>query len=128
MGYNLAIEYMADYEKTWMLAAFRDLNKRVLAPNGRALTEWLFLEVSTQVLVVQSADRFLCSSSSSLSQSIDCTSLCQYACVYRYSWPAAAMCCGCCLCAKGVRLQHAVGLPNKVHRCDLATFVLRRVL
>lgn len=45
MGYNLAIEYMADYEKTWMLAAFRDLNKRVLAPNGRALTEWLFLEV-----------------------------------------------------------------------------------
>ena len=38
MGYNLAIEYMADYEKTWMLAAFRDLNKRVLAPNGRALT------------------------------------------------------------------------------------------
>ncbi len=45
MGYNLAIEYMADYEKTWMLAAFRELNKRVLAPNGRALTEWLFLEV-----------------------------------------------------------------------------------
>jgi hypothetical protein len=46
MGYNLAIEYMADYEKTWMLAAFRDLNKRVLAPHGRALTEWLFLEVA----------------------------------------------------------------------------------
>jgi ferric iron reductase protein FhuF len=48
MGYNLAIEYMADYEKTWMLAAFRELNKRVLAPNGRALTEWLFLEVHAE--------------------------------------------------------------------------------
>ena len=45
MGYNLAIEYMADYEKTWMLDAFRTLNERVLAPQGRPLKEWVFLEV-----------------------------------------------------------------------------------
>lgn len=45
MGYNLAIEYLADYEKTWMLDAFRALNERVLAPAGRPLTEWVFLEV-----------------------------------------------------------------------------------
>ena len=45
MGYNLAIEYMADYEKTWMLDAFRALNERVLAPAGRPLNEWVFLEV-----------------------------------------------------------------------------------
>lgn len=48
MGYNLAIEYMASYEKPWMLAAFRHLNKSVLAPNGHALTEWLFLEVHAE--------------------------------------------------------------------------------
>jgi hypothetical protein len=45
MGYNLAIEYMADYEKTWMLDAFRTFNERVLAPMGRPLKEWVFLEV-----------------------------------------------------------------------------------
>lgn len=45
MGYNLAIEYLADYEKTWMLDSFRALNERVLAPAGRPLTEWVFLEV-----------------------------------------------------------------------------------
>ena len=46
MGYNLAIEYLADYEKTWMLDSFRALDARVLAPQGRPLTEWVFLEVS----------------------------------------------------------------------------------
>lgn len=46
MGYNLAIEYMADYEKTWMLDSFRTLNDKVLAPQGRPLNEWVFLEVS----------------------------------------------------------------------------------
>ena len=46
MGYNLAIEYLADYEKTWMLDSFRSLNKRVLQAQSRPLTEWLFLEVS----------------------------------------------------------------------------------
>jgi len=49
MGYNLAIEYLADYEKTWMLDSFRSLNQRVLQPQSRPLTEWLFLEVSTCV-------------------------------------------------------------------------------
>lgn len=48
MGYNLAIEYLADYEKTWMLDAFRALNEKVLAPAGRALTEWIFLEVHAE--------------------------------------------------------------------------------
>ena len=45
MGYNLAIEYLADYEKTWMLDSFRSLNQRVLREQSRPLTEWLFLEV-----------------------------------------------------------------------------------
>ena len=45
MGYNLAIEYMADYEKTWMLDSFRALDRRVLAPAGRPLSDWVFLEV-----------------------------------------------------------------------------------
>lgn len=48
MGYNLAIEYLADYEKTWMLDSFRTLNNQVLAPTGRPLTEWLFLEVHAE--------------------------------------------------------------------------------
>ena len=45
MGYNLAIEYLADYEKVWMLDSFRALDARVLAPASRALSQWLFLEV-----------------------------------------------------------------------------------
>lgn len=48
MGYNLAIEYLADYEKTWMLDSFRTLNEAVLKPQGRPLTEWIFLEVIIQ--------------------------------------------------------------------------------
>ncbi|EFN57629.1 expressed protein [Chlorella variabilis] len=48
MGYNLAIEYLADYEKTWMLDSFRALDARVLAPAGRPLTEWVFLEVHAE--------------------------------------------------------------------------------
>lgn len=48
LGYNLAIEYLADYEKTWMLDAFRELNARVLQPQGRPLKEWLFLEVHAE--------------------------------------------------------------------------------
>lgn len=46
MGYNLAIEYLADYEKTWMLDSFRALNERVLVPQQRGLSQWLFLEVA----------------------------------------------------------------------------------
>ena len=45
MGYNLAIEYLADYEKTWMLDSFRALDRAVLVPAGRPLSQWLFLEV-----------------------------------------------------------------------------------
>ena len=45
MGYNLAIEYLADYEKTWMLDSFRHLNETILAPLGRPLSQWTFLEV-----------------------------------------------------------------------------------
>jgi hypothetical protein len=41
LGYNLAIEYLADYEKTWMLDSFRDLNTRVLHKD----IDWIFLEV-----------------------------------------------------------------------------------
>jgi len=48
LGYNLAIEYLADYEKTWMLDSFRALNDAVLSPAGRPLTEWLFLEVHAE--------------------------------------------------------------------------------
>ena len=46
MGYNLAIEYLADAEKTWMLDSFRQLDARVLQRQGRPLSQWLFLEVS----------------------------------------------------------------------------------
>ena len=48
LGYNLAVEYLADYEKTWMLDSFRALNAAVLAPAGRPLTEWVFLEVHAE--------------------------------------------------------------------------------
>jgi len=48
LGYNLAIEYLADAEKTWMLDAFRALDARVLAPAGAPLTEWVFLEVHAE--------------------------------------------------------------------------------
>jgi len=44
LGYNLAIEYLADYEKTWMLDSFRDLNSRVLNKD----IDWIFLEVGTE--------------------------------------------------------------------------------
>lgn len=54
MGYNLAIEYLADYEKTWMLDSFRFLDSTVIAPQGRRLTEWLFLEVCASFVSKQS--------------------------------------------------------------------------
>eukprot|EP00775_Hariotina_reticulata_P005565 gene5565-5802_t len=44
LGYNLAIEYLADYEKTWMLDTFRDLNERVLHKD----IDWIFLEVHAE--------------------------------------------------------------------------------
>lgn len=56
LGYNLAIEYLADYEKTWMLDSFRAL---LSAENGEggALAraglkseevDWVFLEVHAE--------------------------------------------------------------------------------
>ncbi len=64
MGYNLAIEYLADYEKTWMLDSFRSLNQRVLQAQDRPLTEWLFLEVGSFCFTCQ---KVAASSSSSVS-------------------------------------------------------------
>ncbi|KAL3145894.1 hypothetical protein ABBQ38_015262 [Trebouxia sp. C0009 RCD-2024] len=48
MGYNLAIEYLADPEKTWMLESVKELDRRVLQPQCRALKEWLFLEIHAE--------------------------------------------------------------------------------
>lgn len=44
LGYNLAVEYLAAYEKTWMLDAFRALDATVLAAQGKTV-DWVFLEV-----------------------------------------------------------------------------------
>ena len=44
LGYNLAIEYLADYEKTWMLDSFRALDKEL----DLGLKEWAFLEVHAE--------------------------------------------------------------------------------
>lgn len=44
LGYNLAIEYLADYEKTWMLDSFRALDKDL----NLGLKEWAFLEVHAE--------------------------------------------------------------------------------
>lgn len=44
LGYNLAIEYLADYEKTWMLDSFRALNDAVLHKD----IDWVFLEVHAE--------------------------------------------------------------------------------
>ena len=44
LGYNLAIEYLADYEKTWMLDSFRALDSQL----SLDLKEWAFLEVHAE--------------------------------------------------------------------------------
>lgn len=44
LGYNLAIEYLADYEKRWMLESFRKLDGRFMKEQGREV-DWVFLEV-----------------------------------------------------------------------------------
>ena len=44
MGYNLAIEYMADYEKTWMLESFRQMDSKFMAAQG-CNVDWVFLQV-----------------------------------------------------------------------------------
>jgi hypothetical protein len=38
------VEYLAAYEKTWLLESFQTLDRNVLAAQGKAV-EWLFLEV-----------------------------------------------------------------------------------
>jgi hypothetical protein len=57
LGYNLAIEYLADYEKTWMLDSFRALlsdgsssPKGALAKAGlkHEDVDWVFLEVHAE--------------------------------------------------------------------------------
>jgi hypothetical protein len=60
LGYNLAIEYLADYEKTWMLDSFRDLNERVLHKD----IDWIFLEVNSWSWldeVINTCSNFVCS-------------------------------------------------------------------
>jgi len=44
LGYNLAVEYLAAYEKTWLLETFQKLDSRFLSEQGRKV-EWMFLEV-----------------------------------------------------------------------------------
>lgn len=48
LGYNLAIEYLADYEKRWMLESFRELDERFMQVQGCAV-DWLFLKVWSAV-------------------------------------------------------------------------------
>jgi hypothetical protein len=54
LGYNLAIEYLADYEKTWMLDSFRDINSRVLNKD----IDWIFLEVRPAAHTEQYTDQY----------------------------------------------------------------------
>jgi len=44
LGYNLAVEYMAAYEKTWLLESFIKIDNNFLKAQGRE-QEWMFLEV-----------------------------------------------------------------------------------
>eukprot|EP01025_Chloroclados_australasicus_P060897 TRINITY_DN7888_c0_g1_i1.p1 TRINITY_DN7888_c0_g1~~TRINITY_DN7888_c0_g1_i1.p1 ORF type:complete len:336 (+),score=39.54 TRINITY_DN7888_c0_g1_i1:486-1493(+) len=47
LGYNLAIEFLADYEKRWMLESFRELDRSFMAAQGRDV-DWTFLEVHAE--------------------------------------------------------------------------------
>ncbi|KAG1660731.1 hypothetical protein FOA52_003040 [Chlamydomonas sp. UWO 241] len=47
LGYNLAMEYLADYEKTWMLDSFRALDQSIFSGLGRNV-DWVFLEVHAE--------------------------------------------------------------------------------
>lgn len=46
MGYNLAMEYLADYEKTWMLDSFRELHSKHIPHD----IEWCFLTVRAHLI------------------------------------------------------------------------------
>lgn len=56
LGYNLAIEYLADYEKTWMLDSFRAMLNDESAEMGalakaglkKEQVDWVFLEVHAE--------------------------------------------------------------------------------
>jgi hypothetical protein len=47
IGYNLAIEYLADFEKRWMLESFRKMDAKFMAAQG-CQVDWTFLEVRLQ--------------------------------------------------------------------------------
>eukprot|EP00803_Ostreobium_quekettii_P000489 evm.model.scf_238EXC.1 EVM.evm.TU.scf_238EXC.1 scf_238EXC:2099-7356(+) len=47
LGYNLAIEFLADYEKTWMIESFQELNRRIFGPLGKKL-DWVFMEIHAE--------------------------------------------------------------------------------
>lgn len=44
LGYNLAIEFLADYEKTWMLDSFKFLNNKIFLKLQKKI-DWTFLEI-----------------------------------------------------------------------------------
>jgi hypothetical protein len=50
LGYNLAIEYLADYEKTWALDSFRTFDKNVLQALGKKVRKDIKIE-GTRVFV-----------------------------------------------------------------------------
>uniref|UniRef100_A0A7S0GZG2 Uncharacterized protein n=1 Tax=Amorphochlora amoebiformis TaxID=1561963 RepID=A0A7S0GZG2_9EUKA len=47
LGYNLAVEYLAAYEKQWLLDSFRSLDEKFLKSQGRKV-EWEFLEIHAE--------------------------------------------------------------------------------
>jgi hypothetical protein len=47
MGYNLAIEYLADFEKRWMLESFQKMDSEFMQAQG-CQVDWTFLEVCMQ--------------------------------------------------------------------------------
>ena len=49
LGYNLAIEYLADYEKRWMLQSFRQLASAVIQRD----IAWLFLEIHAEGRIIR---------------------------------------------------------------------------
>ena len=48
LGYNLAIEYLADYEKRWMLQSFRQLASGAIQRD----LAWLFLEIHAEGRII----------------------------------------------------------------------------
>lgn len=44
LGYNLAIEFLADYEKRWMLHSFQQLSNELI----KTEVDWVFLEIHAE--------------------------------------------------------------------------------